>query len=184
MRLLKSSTVRKYLRIWHRDLGFLLVGASLIYAISGILLNHMGGKDPAFKTQESTVQLEKGLSEEVLNASWKQEASLPELKRIMQLDEEHYRLMLKGGIGVYSTQTGLVDYEKHERREFVYWINRLHYSKVKGWNVMADFFAASLIFFALSGLLMVKGKNSIAGRGKWFLIVGILIPIIYICLAG
>ncbi|MFV0554409.1 MAG: PepSY-associated TM helix domain-containing protein [Mangrovibacterium sp.] len=183
MKWLKNSSVRKYLRIWHRDLGFLLVGVSLVYAISGILLNHMGGKDPAFKTEEGSVQFERKLNEESLDLLWKQHDNLPELKRIMQLDEDHYRLMLKGGIGVYSASTGLVDYEKHERRELVYWINRLHYSKVKGWNVMADFFAASLIFFALSGLLMVKGKKGIAGRGKWFLIAGLLIPIIYIWLA-
>jgi hypothetical protein len=48
---------------------------------------------------------------------------------------------------------------------------------------MGDLFAVSLIFFAVSGLLMVKGKNGIAGRGKWYLIVGIIIPILYIILS-
>jgi len=48
---------------------------------------------------------------------------------------------------------------------------------------MADLFAIGLIFFAISGLFMVRGKRGIAGRGKWFLIIGLLIPIAYILLA-
>ncbi|MGV8095564.1 MAG: hypothetical protein AB2L24_27245 [Mangrovibacterium sp.] len=75
----------------------------------------MGEKDPAFKTEEKSLQLEPGLSGEEL---------------------------------------------------MIYWNNQLPYNKVKGWNIMADFFAASLIFFAVSDLLIVKGKNSISGRGK------------------
>lgn len=88
--------------------------------------------------------------------------------------------MLEGGVGIYAIRTGEVHYEQHTKREFVYWINKLHYNKVKGWSVMADFFAASLIFFAISGLFMVKGKHGIMQRGKWFLIAGLLIPILYL----
>jgi uncharacterized membrane protein YhdT len=47
---------------------------------------------------------------------------------------------------------------------------------------MADFFAASLIFLALSGLFIVKGKRGLAGSGKWYLIAGILAPVIYVIL--
>jgi hypothetical protein len=48
---------------------------------------------------------------------------------------------------------------------------------------MADFFAASLIFFAVSGLLIVRGKQGVSGRGKWFLLLGLLIPVVYVLLA-
>ncbi len=49
---------------------------------------------------------------------------------------------------------------------------------------MADIFAGSLIFLAISGLFMVKGKHGITKKGKWYLIIGLLIPILYILLAG
>ena len=42
---------------------------------------------------------------------------------------------------------------------------------------MADIFAVTLIFFAISGLFMIKGKKGIAGRGKWYLLIGLLIPL-------
>lgn len=71
-----------------------------------------------------------------------------------------------------------------KKRPVVYWFNRLHYNRIQGWNLMGDFFAVSLVFFAVSGLFMVKGKNGLAGRGKWLLLAGILIPLGYIWLAA
>lgn len=177
-----SNQLRRWARIIHRDLGFLMVGVSLVYAISGILLNHMNGKDPAFRTEEVTLNAGKGLDTEGLTYWWNDRKELPPLRKILVIDEQHLRLMLEGGVGVYNSATGTLDYEKHSKRQFVYWINKLHYNQVKGWSIMADFFAVSLIFFALSGLVMVKGKSGIAGGGKWYLLLGLLIPVLYIVL--
>lgn len=178
-----KNKITKWARIIHRDLGFLMVGVCLVYAISGILLNHMDGKDPAFKTEEATIELASDLNREELAIAWNDRQNLPSLRKILSIDEDHLRLMLDGGVGVYNIKQGTVDYERHTKREFVYWINKLHYNKVKGWSIMGDFFAGSLIFFAISGLVMVRGKKGIAGRGKWYLIIGLLVPVIYVILA-
>lgn len=183
MTLLKSNKINKWLRIIHRDLGFLMVGVCLVYAISGILLNHMNGKDPAFKTIEAEIQAPAGLTNEELTVFWADRNELPPLKKILPIDDTFSRLLLKGGIGIYNSAIGTIDYEMHERNALIYWINKLHYNQVKGWSIMADFFAISLIFFAISGMFIVKGKKGIAGSGKWYLIVGLLIPIIYVFLA-
>lgn len=175
----KSNKISRWLRIIHRDLGFLMIGVCLVYGISGFLLNHMDGKDPAFKTIEETLLLEKNLSNDELSILWS-DKKLPEIKKIMSIDETHHRLMLNGGIGVYNSATGIVDYELHKKNEFIYWINKLHYNKVNGWTIMADIFAVSLIFFAVSGVFIVKGKRGISGRGKWYMILGLLIPVVYI----
>lgn len=170
------------MRIIHRDLGFLMVGICIVYGISGFLLNHMDGKDPAFKIREETLQLEKQLSREELTVVW-EDRDLPVLKRILPIDETHWRLMLNGGIGVYNSATGITDYEVHTKNEFIYWVNKLHYNKVRGWSIMADLFAISLLFFAVSGLFIVKGKRGLGGSGKWYLIAGVLIPVLYIIFA-
>lgn len=180
---LKSNKISKWLRIIHRDLGFLMVGVCLVYAISGILLNHMDGKDPAFKTVEEELKVPVGLTNEELTVFWSDHSDLPVLKKILPIDEVHSRLMLVGGVGVYNSATGRIDYEMHKRNALIYWINKLHYNQVKGWSIMADFFAVSLIFFAVSGLFIVKGKKGLAGSGKWYLMVGLLIPILYVMLA-
>lgn len=175
----KSKSFTRWMRIIHRDLGFLMVGISLIYAISGFILNHMDGKDPAFKVTKETLSFEKGLTAEELTQLWA-DKELPSLKKVMRIDDERSRLMLDGGMGIYHSATGQAVYEKHTRNDFIYWINKLHYNKVAGWTFMADIFAFALFFFAISGLLIVKGKKGLRGSGKWYLIAGLLIPILYL----
>ena len=178
-----STQIVRWLRIIHRDLGYLMVGICLVYGISGMLLNHMNGKDPAYKSTYHTLNLAPGLGQEGLAAAWNGNTGLPKLKNTMPIDEEHTRLMLDGGIGVYNNGTGILDYELHKKRQLVYWINKLHYNKVNGWSIMADIFAVSLIFFAVSGLFMVRGRKGLLGRGKWFLAAGLMIPVLYILLS-
>ncbi|MDR0833992.1 MAG: PepSY-associated TM helix domain-containing protein [Candidatus Symbiothrix sp.] len=168
-----------WLRVIHRDLGFLVVGLALVYGLSGILLNHIGEKDPAFRTEERSVQLSPLLTQKELTTAWTVNKTLPPLKKIFPIDENHSRLMLEGGVGVYTVKTGQVDYETHSKRAFIYWINRLHYNKVKGWSPVADLFAVSLLVLAISGLVIVKGKKGLSGSGKWYLLAGLLIPIVY-----
>ena len=178
---MNKNLIIKWLRIIHRDLGFLMVGISVIYAVSGILLNHMGETDPAFKTIEESITIQKGLTSESLEQEFEAH-SLPAIKRVMTIDTEHLQVLLDGGVGVYNSATGELDYERHTRRDLVYWINRLHYSNVQGWSLIADLFAGALIFFAISGLFLVKGKKGIRGRGKWYLLIGLLIPILFVLL--
>ncbi len=177
-----KNQVVKWLRIIHRDLGFLMVGVSIIYGTSGMIVNHMGATDPAFKTTQETITIDKDLMQSELATTF-ETLGLPTIKRVATIDPEHSRVMLEGGVGVYNSATGELTYEQHKKRPIVYWFNRLHYNRVKGWNFMGDLFAASLIFFALSGIFMVKGKVGVMGRGKWYLLVGLLIPLIYVLLS-
>lgn len=169
-----------WMRVIHRDLGFLMVGLCVVYGLTGILLNHMNGNDPSFKTTESTIELKKGLNADGITYEWNSIEENPSLKKVFRIDDEHFRLMLDGGVGVYNSVTGVTEYETHELRPVIYWLSKLHYNRVSGWSFMGDFFAVSLLFFALSGLFMVKGKNGMSGKGKWFLLAGVLIPIIYV----
>ena len=169
----------RFLRVIHRDLGFFVVGITLVYAISGILLNHLSGNDPAFRTETGTIQLPPNLTETELSDTWVADKQLPQLKRILRMNDGHLRVFLDGGIGMYNVSNGSLSYEKSERRTLIYWINRLHYNKVKHWSPVADFFAVSLILLAITGLFIVKGKKGLAGSGKWYLLAGLLIPILF-----
>ena len=172
--------IRRLIRVIHRDLGYLMVGISLVYGISGIYLNHISNKkDPAFHTESKSIQLPANLNDEELSITWKSDKNLPVLNKVMRIDESHLRLLLDGGVGVYNVENGKLDYEKYKKRILIYWINRLHYNKVKGWSWVADIYAVSLVVLAISGLFMIKGKKGIAGSGKWYLIIGLLIPILF-----
>lgn len=178
-RLKISPKVRKWIIIIHRDLGFLMVGLSLIYGISGILLNHLEGNNFDYKIDRRTEHISSNLSPQEVENIWKSDSSKPKLNSV-GTGKETYRLMIDGGIGYYDIQTGVINYETSEKSPFAYWINRLHYNRVKGWMPIADLFAASLILLAISGLFMIKGKNGIAGKGKWYLLIGLILPVLYI----
>ena len=173
-------TITRLLRVVHRDLGFFVVGITLVYGISGILLNHLGGKDPAFSKEMHTIQFPVEMTENELTSQWQAAQELPVLKRINNMDKERFRLFLDGGVGIYNATTGYIEYETYKKRHLIYWINRLHYNKVKWWSPVADFFAGALILLAISGLFMVKGKRGLAGSGKWYLIIGIIIPVLFV----
>lgn len=172
-----NPTFVRTIRVLHRDLGFLMIGIALIYGISGIIMNHLGDRDPAYKTVRKSFDLPAGLNKESITVEWEKQNGLAEIKRVTAPDGTTLKLLLDGGQASYQINNGTVTYEVYKKRTLVYWINRLHYNKANSWTFMADFFAASLIFFALSGLFMVKGKKGLSGTGKWWLILGLLIPL-------
>ena len=178
-----NPKIRKWIRILHRDIGFLMVGMSLVYGISGILLNRIDKGDPSYKVEQHMVNAARGLSAIEFQEFWEQDEGRPQLNSVGETGGR-YRLLLQGGIGEYDPNTGSVQYETSKRKPLAYWVNRLHYNRVNGWPLMADIFAVTLIFFAISGLFMIKGKKGIAGRGKWYLLIGLLIPVVYILLGS
>lgn len=50
----------------------------------------------------------------------------------------------------------------------------------KVWTYVADVYAASLIFLAITGMFMIKGKKGIKGRGKWLIAFGLVIPLVFL----
>jgi len=175
-----NKAARKWIRILHRDLGYLMVGLSLVYGISGYIMNHIDKTDPAFNNYEGTIVLNQNLSRKDVIAAWTAQEDLPEIKSVQKLNDEHYRVMLDGGLGIYELKTGIIDYKYITKKPIIYFVNKLHYNKVKYWTWIGDIFAFTLIFFAISGLFMVKGSKGIIGRGKWYLIAGFIIPLIYL----
>ncbi|HKL38702.1 MAG TPA: hypothetical protein VJ876_07375, partial [Bacteroidales bacterium] len=48
---------RKLNRILHRDLGYFFFGMTLIYALSGIALNHIDDWNPSYSIESEEIQL-------------------------------------------------------------------------------------------------------------------------------
>jgi hypothetical protein len=73
-------------------------------------------------------------------------------------------------------------YERVRRRPLVFHSNVLHRNSLKGWKWASDIFALLLIFVTVSGWFMLKGRNGVSGRGKWFIAAGFVPPIAAIIL--
>src|SRR5438874_439765 len=66
-------------------------------------------------------------------------------------------------------------------RPVLFEVNTLHLNNLKGaWTYVADVFAIALMVLALTGMTMMKGNRGLAGRGKYFVGAGLLVPVGFI----
>lgn len=176
---LNKNRIRAWLRFIHRDLGYFFVGITVIYSISGIILNHKkNGQDPAYETSYKTLQLEASLTPSLLTSYWSENINEYSLNKVLP-NGNRYSVYLNGGLGTYDPVSGKLEFEVYKKKEWVYFINKLHYNSKKGWTLMADIFAIVMLIFAISGMFIVPGKKGITGRGKWLVLIGILIPFLF-----
>ena len=185
----KGSAFRKWSRILHRDVSYLFAGMILIYALSGILMNHRSDLNPHYSVEVKEFQVTQDLSD-------KEKVDKPLVLDILQpLDEadnytKHYfqkdgkmKVFLKGGSSlVVDTQSGAAVYEKLERRFLLSDMVKLHYNPGKWWTTFSDIFAVSLVLITLTGMVMVKGSKGFWGRGGILFLMGIIVPILFLLL--
>lgn len=176
---------RKWNYILHRDIGFLCIGLTLIYAISGIAVNHISHSwNPSY-----TIDKESG------TVSPLPEDSQPDMEYISKILGEleevgtfknaamiapgSLRIFVEGNTIDLRLATGQVLMEKVDRIPILYEVNYLHLNKGKGiWTWLADIYGVALCFLALSGILMIKGKQK--KRGLVLTSLGFLMPLIYL----
>jgi hypothetical protein len=180
------KALRKWSRILHRDIGYFFIFTSLIYGISGIALNHMSDWNPNYSVElkHFTTNLDLG------NTSFVKTNILKLLDNIDDSDnyKKHYypnksqlKIFLKGGSSIIvNVENGNGTAEYLKRRPVFYESNFLHYNPNRIWTWFSDAFAAALILFSITSLFMVKGKKGIIGRGGIYLVLGILIPIVFL----
>ena len=185
----KGSKLRKWSRILHRDVSYLFAGMILIYALSGILMNHRSDLNPHYsvEVEEFEVTLDLADKEKIDKA-----LVLDILQPLDEADNytKHYfqkdgrmKVFLKGGSSlVVDTQTGAAVYEKLERRFLLSDMVKLHYNPGKWWTTFSDIFAVSLVLITLTGMVMVKGSKGFWGRGGILFLMGIIVPILFLLL--
>ncbi len=168
---------RKLLRSLHRDLGYFFVGITCIYAISGYILNSKTeGKDPAFEEIVFEKQIKTDLSNTELYKGWEKIIpDAPTCKRIIPVKDK-FLIYVNGGMGEYDPISGNISLLTYKEKPIVKFMNNIHYNQGKRFTWLANFFAITMIFFAISGIVIVKGKRGFKKRGVWLMIVGIIVP--------
>lgn len=177
-------------RSFHRDVGYFCVGLILIYAISGLAVNHVDSWNPSYIINRYQKPLE-GLPTDVESEAF--EKTLSSLlgittefrSRVRDTDEQV--LFFYEGTRVAWQETEKQAYvETTEKRPGLFFANYLHLNKAKRiWTYVADGFAVLLIYLSLSGLFMVKGAYGFGRRGWVLVAAGLLVPILgYLAYAG
>jgi len=183
--------LRRKLQRWnnslHRDLGYLFFGMTIIYSLSGVILNHFKSGDLKHPDYSKSY--------------WEFEVALPPGGKVDQAyidnvlvvaDEKgNYKshIYSDSSLRIYLT-TGSITIDLHsgsafqEKKKPLYVIkefNLLHYNNIKKlYTWYSDIYAVALILLALTGLFILRGKNGILGRGAWLTVLGIIIPALFL----
>jgi hypothetical protein len=199
--------------IWlHRDVGFFCLGLTVVYAVSGIAVNHRGDWDYNHRIEERVFDVgppeallaERGLliaselpSEPGEVARQHQGALVDALLARLQRETPPRKVFWRGpnrlslffaegerDIVDYLPQQGRAEWTVKTPRPIIRPFNILHLNELRqSWTWMADTYAVLLLFLAVSGMLMVKGKKGLLGRGGLLAAAGIAIPVIVLLLA-
>ncbi len=175
---------RKTLRSLHRDIGYLAVGLTVAYAISGIAVDHIEEWNPNRTVSWSELALGPvtGESSELMVAEVVKRLDLDHAdvrSHLMQGPQSLKIFMTTGDEITLDPATGKGGMKTVRDRPVLREVNALHLNDLKGaWTWIADIFAVALIFLAISGSIMLKGGLGFGGRGKWLVAIGVLIPII------
>jgi hypothetical protein len=179
---------RLWLRAVHRDVGYLAVGLTLVYAFSGLAINHVGSWDPNFKKVVEHHALTAPLPREEAAAAAALVAQLGVTETVRDAywdTDTTFQVELDGRTLVVDTATKVVTDVAEKPRFFLRVANWLHYNRGKAaWTAIADGYAIFLLYLALSGVFMLKGRKGFVGRGAALIAVGALVPFLYVTLSG
>ena len=185
-----KARLRPWLRAIHRDVGYLGVGLTFIYAVSGIAVNHIGDYtdgDPSFQSFSETHEVGTltGTDEEIGRSLSARLAIGSEPKEVFRSSEEELDVLFERRTLHVNTRTGHVVDEGQRPRFLLKTANWIHLNRgKKAWKYAADAYAVALLFLALSGLFMIPGRRGLFFRGLTIASIGVAIPILYVALAA
>jgi hypothetical protein len=169
----------------HRDLGYLCIGLTLLYAISGVAVNHITPNfNPSYKIVKEQTKVAPAPQDIAPDMNFVQKVlkdieEFGRFKNVVMLDPDNMRIFVEGNTIDVQLSTGNVQQEKVSRRPILFELNYLHLNKPKGlWTYFADVYAVFLGLLAITGLLMLKGKHFV--RGIVLTVTGVVVPVIFL----
>nr|WP_255216788.1 hypothetical protein [Pseudenhygromyxa sp. WMMC2535] len=175
------------MRALHRDLGYLVVGLTFIYALSGLAVNHIEDWDPNFVSFEDTLPLAAPLpsDEDAAAAQVLAQLGIDEVPSDVFLYEQELEIQLEDRALFVDGEAMTILDRGQRARPLLRAANWLHLNRgKKAWTVVADGYALLLLFLASSGMLMLPGKKGLRGRGWILVLAGAAIPTLYVLLSG
>jgi len=184
-------TVKKQWRGWlraiHRDLGYLAVGLTLIYALSGLAINHIDDWDPNFisyQRERTIAPIPADVPDDQAVAQARKALGAGTPRSVYRAGDEIHLEYDNKKLVVYGDSGHVVE-QGREPRFFLRIANWLHYNRgKKAWTYVADFYAALLLYLAISGIFMIKGRKGLKWRGAIQLSLGAAVPFGYVIWSG
>lgn len=181
---------RKWNNLIHRDLGYLCVGLTLVYAISGVAVNHVRDRswNPNFRVLSSSTNIGPIESQDVSTQILAQDVlrrlgETGTIRSTFRPDPNTLQVFVDNNTITVELGSGNVTQERVSDRKLLRRLNFLHLNNPRRlWTYFADLYAVALTVLALTGMFVIKGKKGIKGRGAWLAGAGAAIPVFFLLL--
>jgi uncharacterized protein len=172
-------------RVTHRDLGYIIAGMTIIYALSGIALNHKHDWNPNYIFDSRTFTAETPITRETFGDDTardilKQIGLEKEFKASYFPSGNKATIFINGGYVTVNAATGGGVVERISKRPLFYQVNFLHYNPGVWWKYFSDIYCVALILVTITGLFILKGRNGITKRGAILTLAGVLLPVLFL----
>lgn len=178
-------------RVWsraiHRDIGYFSVGLTVVYAVSGLAVNHIADWEPNFRqvAREAELQLPAGGGDQAVARAALAAFDLDAPVREVFREGDAVEIVLDEGTLRVDTRSGHAIANLQQARFFLRAANWLHLNRgKKAWTVVADTYALFLLLLSVTGLWMFAGRKGLLGRAGVIAAAGALVPILYVALSG
>jgi uncharacterized protein len=169
--------------VLHRDIGYLAAGLTVVYAVSGVALNHVRDWNPSYRVQRTARTIEPIAATErdaIIREALLKLGLEQQPKNAFRPDPGTIRLFYPRHTYSIDLPTGAVVVEETRERPVLFEMNQLHLNAPKRvWTLLADVYAAALLVLAVTGLFVLKGRTGITGRGAWLTALGVVVPAAY-----
>lgn len=191
----------KQLHTWHWMSSAICLIGMLLFAITGITLNHAGAIEGQVQTENVTRTLTPGLADFIQGYNGKAGSAVPPQladwinqefgERVADRtaewseDEVYIPLPRPGGDGwiAIDRASGAAEYEATSRG-WVSWLNDLHKGRDTGaaWSWFIDIFAGACVIFCLTGFFLLQ-LHARHRPSTWPIVgAGLVIPMLLIAL--
>ena len=161
------------MRSLHRDIGFLVLGLTIIYSISGIVLIY---RSSDFLKYEKQIKVQ--LSPNLTESEFRSEMKMRKLK-ITEKNDSVYVFKT----GRYNRESGSVVYTRKSLPKLISIFNKLH--KASNSNKIhwaTTVYGVLLFFLAISSLWMFKNHTKSYKRGMILSLIGLILAIVLLIL--
>jgi hypothetical protein len=170
---MEKKTINYYMRSLHRDIGFLIIGLTIIYGLSGIVLIY---RDSGFLKHEK--QIQKQLPQNVQNSELGMALHIKDFQ-VLRTEGD----MVYFQTGTYNKATGMANYSDKVLPAFLQKFNNLHMASSKKFvHWISLILGISLIFLAISSFWMFKPSTKLFRRGIIFAGIGVCVAVIMLFL--